>query len=890
MLPLSAALLLGGAPGLGSVGLGSVGLGPGVAVAGDRSAADATARWLAARLSPEGTYENPLGGELPDHGLMIDALFAMHASDDAALAAPIVDHLDGGGHASDYFTWDGLVPGQGYDAIIVGGAAAKVLVAAEVSGRDPRSFDGYDMVAETEAAIRRSGPDKGRVSDYSKNPDFADFVSNNANVFGQALAVIGLAAVGRNDPLAIDTLLTQQCSEGFFRIFFEYIPTDEVGEHVTPTGHKVSTCDEGKAFDKSSPDGDTTGLALSAMTAAREAGAGGLDEPISRAVGWLRAAQDPTGGWGGGVGTEGPNTNSTGLVVQALAAAGGAGAEVGRGVAFLRSAQVTEADAGTALAGDLGAIAYDPAQYRAARTTGIVGVDTWIRSGAQASLGLARVPFHDLARRRVPPDEPPATPPPTTDPPATDPPAGAAPPPAAPPVHRPGNPAPPPGSSRGVPVTPPTTSAEPGTATPAGRLGAHLAGRLVGGDHVEVAQDGTTFVDYDATADVVLALRTLGEQDEAVQRATRFLLQPASVDAYARGVPYEQGAAAYAEPLAKLLLIARFDQAEHADPVGGADGPEGREGRAALVDRISADLAALRTADGRFADTGSFADSDESVRRQAWLIAATVAGSSADDAAPAVDRLVRARCADGLFPVDLGGGECAAGDVAATAAAVTALNLRPRDGAAAGRAVPGDWSPERAAALVGAVRALDGVTGEDGVVVDGDGDADIARSSAVAAARQAVGLDVGATARALGALLLPDGGVPGPGSAPGTGDVPDNAALPDAEDVTGAGNRAVDGGSDLAAGVAAAPGVAGRSWIDADGSPVAAAVRLPLHEQGKDPATAPQVVTGARAVTGVGAAPVWALAALGAVGVAGSLVLLVRRVKTRKNNTMGVTP
>ncbi|QTR03226.1 hypothetical protein J7S33_30475, partial [Saccharothrix algeriensis] len=280
MLPLSAALLLGGAPGLGSVGLGSVGLGPGVAVAGDRSAADATARWLAARLSPEGTYENPLGGELPDHGLMIDALFAMHASDDAALAAPIVDHLDGGGHASDYFTWDGLVPGQGYDAIIVGGAAAKVLVAAEVSGRDPRSFDGYDMVAETEAAIRRSGPDKGRVSDYSKNPDFADFVSNNANVFGQALAVIGLAAVGRNDPLAIDTLLTQQCSEGFFRIFFEYIPTDEVGEHVTPTGHKVSTCDEGKAFDKSSPDGDTTGLALSAMTAAREAGAGGLDEPI----------------------------------------------------------------------------------------------------------------------------------------------------------------------------------------------------------------------------------------------------------------------------------------------------------------------------------------------------------------------------------------------------------------------------------------------------------------------------------------------------------------------------------------------------------------------------------------------------------------------------------
>ncbi|SHF55298.1 prenyltransferase/squalene oxidase repeat-containing protein [Streptoalloteichus hindustanus] len=369
----------------------------------DPPAASANARWLAARLSPEGTYENPLGGALPDHGLMIDTLFAAHAADEGALAEPIVTYLDDKGHASDFFTWDALVPGQGYDAIIVGGAAAKVLVAAEVSGRDPRNFDGHDMVAETRGAIRRSGPDRGRVSDYSKNPALAHLVRNNANVFGQALAVIGLAGVGENDRLALDTLLTQQCSEGYFRIFFEYIPTTEVGDHVTPDGRKVSTCDEGRPLGKSPPDGDATGIALSAMLAARKAGANGLDQPISRAVAWLRGRQDSGGGWGGGVGTQAPNTNSTGLITQALAEAGGADAEVDRGVAFLKSAQVTDADAGTALAKDIGAIAYTPAEYRAARTNGMVNPHTWIRAGAQASLGLSQVGFSDLTRCHVDP-------------------------------------------------------------------------------------------------------------------------------------------------------------------------------------------------------------------------------------------------------------------------------------------------------------------------------------------------------------------------------------------------------------------------------------------------------------------------------------------------------
>ncbi|MFD7658154.1 hypothetical protein ACFV4N_29630 [Actinosynnema sp. NPDC059797] len=812
----------------------------------DLPAASAAARWLAGQLSADGTLENPLGSPFPDHGLMIDVLFAAYATGQGHLAEPIVSHLDDQGHASDYFTWDGYAPGQGFDAIIVGGAAAKVLVAAQVTGRDPRNFDGYDMVAETKAAIMRSGPDKGRISDYSKNPDFADSVGNNANTFGQALGVIGLAVAGENDQLALDRLLTQQCRDGYFRIFYEYVPAapGETGEHVNPAGYKLSTCDEGVPYDKAPPDRDSTGIALSALLAARRSGVQGLDWPIDKAVAWLKKEQTTGGGWGGGVGTEAPNTNSTGLVVQALAEAGGAGAHVARGVAYLKSAQVTEADAGTALADEVGAIGYDPEHYEGGKVNGLGPIDTWVRAGAQAAMGLAQVGFYELARGQVPQEGPPSGTA-TTTPTTTAPPAPAAS--AVTAARQAGNPAPPPGPRRGA-VLGPAPAAQPGGSTPAARLGAYLAGGLVGGDHVEVTQGGTTFVDYDATADVVLALRALGGQPEAVERATRFLLRPESIDAYAHGVPYEEDEAAYAEPLAKLLLVARFDQGEDDAP---AD-------LAATVDRLSADLVALRGEDGRFTDTGSFADTDESVRRHAWAVAATVAVG--DDTGESVDLLVDARCADGSFPVDLVTGDCETGDLAATAAAVTALNLRGHDGGETGHTAPEGWSPERTAALVDGARALGARTAPDGLVVNGDAGADVALSSAVAAGRRAAGLDADTTARSLGTLLLDDGGLPGP-----------------------------DGAADFTTSTAAAPGLAGRSWVDAEGSPVAAVVRLPLAERESHPAAHPEAQPVAS--TSVQA---WSITALG--GVALALVIgfvlgrSTTRRKNRRKNQQGVAP
>ncbi|MGW4831919.1 hypothetical protein [Amycolatopsis sp. SB7-3] len=789
--------------------------------ANDPGAAKANARWLATKLKPDGTLDNPSGGTLPDHGLMLDVLFAMYAAGEGARAEPIVKFLDDQGHATDYFTWDGLAPGAGYDQIIVGGAVAKTLVAAQVSRRNPRAFDGYDLVAETHAAIMRKGPDKGRVSDYAKDPALADAVSNNANMFGQALGVIGLAVAGENDRIAIDRLLTQQCSEGYFRVLFSYIPTKETGDHVTPDGRKVSTCDEGKPLGLSPTDGDATGLALSAMLAAKKAGAAGLDAPIAKTVSWLKANQTPGGGWGGGVGTEAPNTNSTGLIVQALADAGGADAAVDKGVRYLKSAQANAAsDAGNKLAGELGAIAYDPVSYEAARSSGISGVDTWIRASAQASLGLSQIGFHSLAKGEV---LPPATGVPETPAPVTQP-------------HKPESTPPKPKkfvtprASTGARVSTVAATPAPATAPPAVRLGAYLTNRLVGGDHVEVTEDGKTYVDYDATADVVLALRALDQQPDAVARASQFLLKPEAVQAYAHGAPYEQGEASYAEPLAKLVLVAEFAKSDVAGP-------------------LRADLLKLRGADGEFTDTGSFADADRTVERHVWAVLATAA-----DPGPAVELLLSRQCADGTFPKHLDTAECGSGDLAATAAAVTALVARPHTDAAPPTKRPDGWTERRVSAFVSAVDAL-GVrpTGE-GLVTGEGGEVDIALSATVAAARQTAGLDASGTARSLGKLVQADGGF----------------------------TKGAGGETDFPTSSAAAQGVAGRSWLTAADSPLSPAIRLPLTAGTDTPALA------AAQSDDQPAWVIWGIAGLAVLflSTAIALVFVLRRFTKKK----GVTP
>ncbi|WP_018681363.1 hypothetical protein [Actinokineospora enzanensis] len=815
-----------------------------VVAAPERDGAVAVARWLARQVDADGTVRNPLGGALPDHGLMIDLVYASYAAGAGELAQPILRYLDDQRHAGEYFAFGALYQNPKYDAVIDGGYAAKTLVAAEVAGRDPRHFGGWDLLAETKGSIPRSGPDKGRVSVHTKNPELADAVDNNTNTFGQSLAVIGLAGVREVDQLAVDRLVGQQCVEGYFRILYSFVPTTETGDDVLPGGYKLSSCEEGKPYDLSEPDNDATAMGLSALLAARAAGARGVDGPIDGAVRFLRGAQDASGGWGGGVTTEAPNTNSTGLVVQALADAGGSDAQVRTGLAYLKAAQVNQADAGTRLAEDIGAIAYDPQQYRDSRQTGMSSKDTWVRAGAQAALGLAQVGFHDLTQGKVPPTDTPTSPEPTTTTTTTTTTTGPATglPPApqtivitkdgttrtitrrvpAPVSRRAGTPAPPPNSAPGVPLAPPTPAQAPEPETPVGHAAAYLAGRLVDGDHVEVTQDGRTFVDYDATADVVLALHALGGQPDAVDRATRFLLTPASIDAYAHGVPYEPGPAAYAEPLARLRLVAGFqrDTGEY--------------------DQVSTDLdaalAGLRSDAGIFTDTGQFADASTAVQRHVWATTATIAAS--DHAAlAAVDSLADRQCRDGTFPQNMTTADCATGDLAATASAVIALDAarastQPTDPSPTGPSpteplpgnqsasveipanrAPAEWSTKRTTALVAAAAALNARTATDGTVRGPDGDIDVPMTAAIAGGRQFVGLDIAATTRAL---------ADEPRSR-STDIAPDNAM----GEVARLDQEASDGNvlTDL---VTAAPAVAGRSWAGAEHAPVVPAVRLPL--------------------------------------------------------------
>ncbi|WP_209020563.1 hypothetical protein [Nocardioides sp. 1609] len=725
--------------------------------------------WLVGELV-DGTMPAPIptSAESTDWGLTVDTLWALYAAGTGREATrTILDALDR--DAGDYLG----VRLFGDADVRRAGPTAKVLLAAVVAGRDPRSFgrvmraDGsltagrYDLRRETLSLVARRGPQVGRVRDSGVGID-------NTNTFSQALAVIALARSGGVPTVAVDYLVRQQCAAGYFRMF----------------DRSDRTCDQ----DADAADGDGTAMGLQALMTARANGVAGLDDEIDRGVAWLVRVQRRDGSFGGGTSTEGSNTNSTGLVAQTLAAAGRRPA-FRRAQAFVRSLSVVPAPRTGPLATERGAIAYDAGSLAAARATGITGRDQWRRATTQAIFALAPVSFVTLGERA-----------PRGEPEAPD--RGDEPTPATPPATgttAPGSPAPPSstGSATGsgtggepaltVPGSPPVA---PAAATPSGRLGAHLAASLVDGDHVEVTVDATAYVDYDLTAEVVLALRQSGEQPGAARRATRFLLDRRSVAAYVGAAPYER-AATYVEPLARLVLVAL-----------ASDRPADAARASALADRLA----------GRADPTGFAAggadDDVASTTRSAWAVLALTAAGRPEAAAGAVATLVGAPCDDGLFPTTVAGGAgCATGDPVATALVVQALDatVRPPDSgpadAPADRA-PAAWPGERTAALAGAGAALrSAVTVDGGLTLDDDR---VSALAAVAIARQAVGLDSTRTRDVLVGTQRTDGGLP---------------ATLGATPVTV---------SDLSTSAAAAPAVAGTSWLTSSASPLEAQVLLPL--------------------------------------------------------------
>ncbi|MER5181359.1 prenyltransferase/squalene oxidase repeat-containing protein [Streptomyces sp. NPDC002896] len=122
-------------------------------------------------------------------------------------------------------------------------------------------------------------------------------------VWRQSLALLAQDTVGvKPATKTVDWLVGQQCTEGGFAAY---------------------RADADKACDaKTMLDSNSTAAAVQALVAL-----GGHDGQVGKAVTWLKSVQNEDGGWGYAAGGA-SDTNSTGIVVGALAAAGEKPAEV----------------------------------------------------------------------------------------------------------------------------------------------------------------------------------------------------------------------------------------------------------------------------------------------------------------------------------------------------------------------------------------------------------------------------------------------------------------------------------------------------------------------------------------------------------------------------------
>jgi hypothetical protein len=336
-----------------------VGAAPASAVtpAGDAS------NWLSGELT-NGLIHNPNFGGFDDYGLTIDTAFAIQAvGGNDGVVRQIRDAM---ADRIDNYTTD---VDFGDPADVYSGASAKALVLAQATGADPRSYGGIDLVAQTEGRVSETAPIAGRLE------DFGDY----ANVFGQVFAARGLTVAGSPKASSVTSfLLKQQCTSGFFR---QKLTVDKTAAQ--------QGCVEGEST--SSPDIDVTALAVLQLSAIPQKDAS-VTTAIGKAAAWLKSAQRADGSFGAGSDIQTSNSNSTGLAGWALASQGECVA-AGRAGAWVQKLQVRNPAAGSPMAGESGAIAYDAANLASGLSSGIASdsesEDRWRRATTQAAPALA---------------------------------------------------------------------------------------------------------------------------------------------------------------------------------------------------------------------------------------------------------------------------------------------------------------------------------------------------------------------------------------------------------------------------------------------------------------------------------------------------------------------
>jgi hypothetical protein len=325
------------------------------------------ATWLTAQLTGgvihNSQYDFDDIGLTIDVGLTLDELGG-HGSTVSAVDDALASKIAG---SSGYAQGDEYAFSPPYAFVQHGyyaNATAKSLVFAQATGQNTATWAGVNLVTALEHRVIASGPSAGRIADDSSYGDYA-------STFGQAFAARALATAGSAKAAPVLAfLLKQQCSAGFFRLYFN--PSKTAANQ---------TCDGGTA-QQSPADPDATSMAVLQLAAQRSNPA--VAAALAKARSWLLAAQKPDGSFGGGPSTPDANANSTALAGRALAALGECTAPA-RAAAWVRDLQVPSGTTGP-LAGEVGAIAYDQAAMTAGGTDGITTQtqDSWRRTTAPA--------------------------------------------------------------------------------------------------------------------------------------------------------------------------------------------------------------------------------------------------------------------------------------------------------------------------------------------------------------------------------------------------------------------------------------------------------------------------------------------------------------------------
>jgi hypothetical protein len=173
------------------------------------------------------------------------------------------------------------------------GRLGKAIMIAVITGDDPTTFGGTDLVARLEATLGLLEPGL-----YGANDPTFD------GVFRQGLAVTALLSAGEPVPAAArDWLIDQQCEA----------PAASLGGWEDYRTDPDAACSAPDPATFTGPDSNSTALAIMAL----EATSAVYLDPS----GYLDATQEDDGGWGFIAGT-GSDPSSTSLVIRALHALG----------------------------------------------------------------------------------------------------------------------------------------------------------------------------------------------------------------------------------------------------------------------------------------------------------------------------------------------------------------------------------------------------------------------------------------------------------------------------------------------------------------------------------------------------------------------------------------